>query len=125
VTDGLDGRARARLERFADLIGELDRGALPAYAVSLEPDSRLAAALARANVELAVASRRMAVQAEIDRFNDIVRRSFYRTDVKMRVEIARGLERAVAATVLWDLLDGETRDVLAGPWADIVEAAAT
>lgn len=124
MIDGLDGRARARLERFADLIGELDRWALTAFAVELEPDRRTAAALARANGELAVASRRLAVQAEIDRFNDIVRRGFYRTDVKMRVEIARGLERAVAATVLWDLLDGETREVLAGPWADLVEAAA-
>jgi hypothetical protein len=123
VTFGLESGATDRLERFADLIAGVERASLPAYAVELVPDGRLQAALDRANVELQVESRRSALRAEIDRFIDIVRRGF-RTDVKLRVEIARGLERAVAAVALWDHLDSETRLVLAGPWADLAEAAA-
>lgn len=123
MTFGLETRATERLERFADLLARVDRTSLPAYAVELAPDARLRVALDRANAELQVESRRSALQAEVDRFLDIVRRGF-RTDVKLRVEIARGLERAVAAVALWDHLDRESRLVLAGPWADLAEEAA-
>jgi hypothetical protein len=123
---GLGARAAARLARFADLVAELDSTVLPAYAVELEPDRPLRAAIERANVELRVDSRRSAVQGEIDRFLDAARRGLARgTDVKVRVEVARGLERAVAAVVLWDHLDDEARVLLAGPWADLIEEAVT
>ena len=124
TASALGARTTARLADFADLIAGVDSSSLPAYAVELEPDRSLRAALERANLELRVDSRRSAVQVEVDRFLDVARRGLgRRTDVKTRVEVARGLERAVASLVLWDHLDSETRMLLAGPWADLVEVA--
>ena len=41
-----------------------------------------------------------------------------------RRRFLRGLERAVAALVLWEDLDGDDRVALAGPWGPMVDAAA-
>jgi hypothetical protein len=40
-----------------------------------------------------------------------------------RVRVFSSLERAVAAVILWDRIDDETRAALGGPWSSLVEAA--
>jgi len=38
-----------------------------------------------------------------------------------RARVFGSLERAVAALILWDRLDDQTRAALAGPWGELVE----
>jgi hypothetical protein len=40
-----------------------------------------------------------------------------------RVRFQQALERAVVATIVWDEITDEERDVLAGPWASLLRDA--
>ena len=136
--EGLDARARQRLERFAEQYDQIEAGEFHMFAGPDEPDPELRAAMDRALVELKVESRRDAVKAAVDKFVNSARHRYSErfgvaelfglqmgapTTASDRVHVFESLERAVAAVILWDHLDDETRTLLAGPWAGLVEAA--
>jgi uncharacterized protein (DUF2235 family) len=136
--DGLEARARQRLDRFAALFDNVTETDLIRFAGPEEPDARLRSAMATAEAELRVQSRRDAVKAAVNRFVHAAQQRYAehfsmpelfgmgaiaRQSTPDRIRVFQALERAVVAVVLWDHLDDETRTVLAGPWAEIVDAA--
>jgi len=135
--DGLDSAARRRLERFAWQFDDIDSGDFVLYAGPLEPDPSLQRAMDVAQELLASPKLHAAAKEAVNRFVlsaqqryserfDIyglivgTRRTASATD---RVRVYRSLERAVAALVLWDRLDDQTRSLLAGPWLPVIDAA--
>lgn len=136
--DGLDARARQRLERFAAEYDQIEAAEFHMFAGPDEPDAKLRAAMDRALVELKVESRRDAARSAVQKFVDSARHRYSErfgvaelfglqmgapTTASDRVHVFESLERAVAAVILWDHLDDETRTLLAGPWGPQVEAA--
>jgi hypothetical protein len=136
--DGLDARARQRLDRFAALFDNVSETDLIRFAGPEEPDVRLRAAMTTAQHELRTPTRRDAVKAAVDRFVHAAQQRYAehfslpelfgigaiaRQSAPDRIRVFQALERAVVAVVLWDHLDDETRAVLAGPWAELVDAA--
>jgi hypothetical protein len=133
------GRAeRERLDRFADRFDELTPDSYSLFAGPMTPDAHLEVAMATALREVGTGLRHDAIKAAVDRFRDLsLRRYAERWSVPEllglrqvapssgadRVRVVRSLERAVAALILWDRLDDETRVALAGPWAELVEAS--
>ena len=136
--DALDGRARARLDRFATAFDSVPATEFHLFAGPAEPGDALREAMAVALRELPVAARRRAVKAAVDRFvaaaeHRYAERFGFAELVGLspgapgtaadRVRVFQGLERAVVAVILWDHLDDETRVLLAGPWGALVEYA--
>lgn len=136
--DGLDARARQRLDRFAALFDNVTETDLIRFAGPEEPDGRLRSAMATAQAELRVQTRRDAVKAAVDRFVHAAQQRYAehfslpelfgigaiaRQSAPERTRVFQALERAVVAVVLWDHLDDESRSALAGPWGQQVEAA--
>lgn len=136
--DGLDARARLRLERFAGEYDQVEAGQFHMFAGPAEPDAELRAAMDRALAELRVESRRGAAKAAVAKFVASAQHRYSErfgvaelfglqmgapTTAADRVRVFESLERAVAAVILWDHLDDETRNLLAGPWAGLVDAA--
>lgn len=136
--DGLDSRARLRLERFAEEYDQIQATEFHMFAGPDEPGVELRDAMDRALVELKVESRRDAAQAAVKKFVDSARHRYSErfgvaelfglqmgapTTASDRVHVFESLERAVAAIILWDHLDDQTRTLLAGPWSDLVETA--
>jgi hypothetical protein len=136
--DGLDARARQRLDHFAEAYDQIEAGQFHMFAGPDRPDPELRAAMDRALAELTVESRRGAVKAAVGKFVASAQHRYSErfgvaelfglqmgapTTAADRVHVFESLERAVAAVILWDHLDDETRTLLAGPWAGLVEAA--
>ena len=136
--DGLDGRARQRLERFAKEFDDVGAGEFHRFAGPSVPDEPLRAAMDAALHELKADSRREATKAAVGRFVQAAQHRYAeRFNVSEliglsagapataddRVRVFSSLERAVAAVILWDRLDDETRAALGGPWSSLVEAA--
>jgi len=136
--DGLDARARQRLERFAEEYDQIEAGQFHMFAGPDKPDDELRAAMDRALAELTVESRRGAAKAAVGKFVASAQHRYSErfgvaelfglqmgapTTAGDRVRVFESLERAVAAVILWDRLDDETRTLLAGPWSGLVEAA--
>ena len=136
--DGLDARARQRLERFAEEYDQIEAAEFHMFAGPDEPGPELRAAMDRALVELKVESRRDAARAAVEKFVNSARHRYSErfgvaelfglqkgapTTAQDRVHVFESLERAVAAVILWDHLDDEDRTLLAGPWAGLVEDA--
>jgi len=135
---GLDARARQRLERFAREYDQIEAAEFHMFAGPDEPGPELRAAMDRALVELQVESRRGAAKDAVEKFVNSARHRYSErfgvaelfglqmgapTTANDRVRVFESLERAVAAVILWDHLDDETRTLLAGPWANLVETA--
>lgn len=136
--DGLDARARRRLERFAAEYDQIEAAEFHMFAGPDTPDAELRAAMDRALAELGVKSRRDAARVAVEKFVSSAQHRYSErfgvaelfglqmgapTTAADRVHVFESLERAVAAVILWDHLDDETRTLLAGPWAGLVEDA--
>jgi hypothetical protein len=129
---------RERLDRFADRFDQIGPNDYSLYAGPSKPDASLSAAMHIALAELGAGRRREAIKATVDRFRDaaILRynerwgvSSLYAASQTApstaadRAGFLGSLERAVAALILWDRLDDETRAAMAGPWAELVEGS--
>jgi hypothetical protein len=138
ATDGLDARARRRLDRFADGFERVNAHDYVRYAtVPPDPD---ATARAEADVVRLIGTGRRhdAIRAAIEAFveaagiaysNHLALPQYLLLNDAVadqpddRRRFLRALERAVAAIVLWDELTDDDRDLLAGPWLDLVDRA--
>jgi hypothetical protein len=136
--EGLDARSRIRLERFAREFDEIGAAEFHHFAGPATPDEELRAAMDAALAELDVPSRRDAARAATNRFVQAAQHRYAErfgvaelmgmsagapATAEDRVRVFASLERAVAAVILWDHLDDETRIALGGPWSSLVEAA--
>jgi hypothetical protein len=138
TVDGLDARARRRLDRFAGAFDRVNAHDYIQYAT--EPPDPAAAATAEADVVRLIGSGRRhdAIRGAIEAFVEAAGTAYSnhlalpqylllndavadRPDDRRR--FLRTLERAVASIVLWDELTDADRDVLAGPWAPLVDDA--
>jgi hypothetical protein len=139
VGDRLDPQARRRLDRFAGAFDRIDAHDYIQFAIV--PGSTLSMAQAEADVLrlLGTGPRRDATRSVISTFIDAAGMAYAshlalpqylllndavadRPDDRQR--FLKALERAIAALVLWDDLTEDDRDVLAGPWGNLVEQAA-
>jgi hypothetical protein len=90
----------------------------------------------QAVIETGTGRRHDAIKVAIDRFCDAAMRRYSErlsapellglrqvapSNPADRVRVLQSLERAVAALILWDRLDDQTRAALAGPWGELVE----
>jgi len=137
VADGLDARARRRLERFAAEFDTVDAEDLILFAGPAQPDAQLREAMDSALRELHAPSRREAAKVAVETFVTAAQRRYSEkfnvaelflgakraSTAEDRVRVFRALERAVAAVILWEDLDDDTRTALAGPWSELVDAA--
>jgi hypothetical protein len=127
---------RDRLDRFANQFDDIASGDFALYAGPARPDSQLEHAMRTVLTELGTGRRHDAIKAAIDRFRDAAMRRYSERFSALellglrqveasgpadRVRVLQSLERAVAALILWDRLDDQTRAALAGPWAELVE----
>jgi len=138
VADGLDAPARRRLDRFATAFDRVNAHDYIQYAT--EPPDPSATAAAETDVVRLIGSGRRhdAIRGAIEAFLDAAGKAYsnhlalpqyllLNDAVADRPEdrrrFLRTLERAVASIVFWDELSDADRDLLAGPWAPLVDRA--
>jgi hypothetical protein len=127
---------RDRLDRFAEQFDDIASGDFAMFEGPVRPDSQLVDAMHTVLAELGTGRRHDAIKAAIDRFRDAAMRRYSErfsapellglrqvaaSNPEDRVRVLQSLERAVAALILWDRLDDQTRAALAGPWGELVE----
>ena len=135
---GLSATDRDRLDRFAAEFEDVDPVDYGLFAGSSAPESEIEAAREVVSRSLGSGPRRRAVQAAIAAFmaasdTAMARRWFnpallfagsgLPTRPDDRARFAGSLERAAVAVIVWDDLTEDEREVLAGPWARVVERA--
>lgn len=133
--EGLDARARARLDSFATAFDRIDASEYMQLS-ELAPDERVVAAQDAAVALIGSGPRRDAVRAAVDSFIDAAAFAYSRrptlTDTLFmhhglpdraedRVRFLAGVERAVVGLILWDELEDDQIAALIGPWATFVE----
>lgn len=138
-TASLDASARRRLDRFAAAFDRVNAHDYIQFAIKPSDPEAVAGAEADAVRLIGSGPQHDAIRGAIEAFveaagiaysnhlalpqylllNDAVAD---RPDDRQR--FLRGLERAVAALVLWDQLGETDRDVLLGPWAGVIDAQA-
>jgi hypothetical protein len=133
------GRAeRERLDRFAVRFDAIGASEYSLFVGPSRPDAKLEAAMQVALGELGSGRRHDAIKAAVDRFREAALQKYADrwglpalyaaaqiapSTAADRAQLFGSLERAVAALILWDRLDDETRVALAGPWAELVEGS--
>ncbi len=138
TANGLDSRARRRLERFAAMFDDISEGDLLLFGGPDEPDPVLAGAMRVADLALGNGAVRESTKAAIQEFVHAAQVRFVdrfsiteligvgsrsRPSANDRVRVFKSLERAVVALVVWDRLDAGEQASLAGPWRELVEHA--
>lgn len=137
-TDGLDAHTRRRLDRFADGFERVNAHDYIRYA-TVPPDPDATARAESDAVRLIGTGRRHdAIRGAIEAFVEAAGIAYsnhlalpqylFLNDAVAdqpddRRRFLRNLERAVAAVVLWDALADPDRDLLGGPWLDLVDQA--
>jgi hypothetical protein len=136
--DALRRAERDRLEAFAAAFEDIDPLDYERFASSSAADDELEAARASAMVAIATLPRRQAVERAVASFRTASERALaHRLPAPQmlfagfgqapraedRVRFQQTLERAVVAVIVWDDLSEEERDVLAGPWAALLQHA--
>jgi len=102
------------------------------------PDERLQAAMDAASAALTSPTRRDATKEAVSTFVRAAQQRYAErfnvpellgigasraSTADDRVRVFKSLERAVVALAIWDQLGDDDRTALAGPWAELVEAA--
>jgi hypothetical protein len=138
TANGLDSRARRRLERFAAMFDDIAEGDLLLFGGPDEPDAVLAEAMRVADLALGTGIVRAATKAAVQEFVHAAQVRFIerfsitallgvsdrsRPSANDRVRVFKSLERTVVALVVWDRLDATEQAALAGPWRELVEHA--
>jgi hypothetical protein len=136
--EGLDPRARGRLDRLAFEFDRLNAREYMFFAGTPPDPDRMTKAQLEALRLIGAGPRRNAVRSAVSAFVDAAGAAYARRlplpqtfllydalpdRPADRVGLLTSLERAVVAVILWDELGPDDRDVLVGPWDRLVEAS--
>jgi hypothetical protein len=136
--DALHRAERDRLEAFAAAFEDVDPLGYERFAGSTADDDEVESARSSALAAIATDARRKAVERAVRSFRAASEEALSRRlpapqmlfagfgqapRAEDRVRFQQTLERAVVATIVWDELTDEERDVLAGPWAQLLQQA--
>lgn len=135
--DALRRVERDRLEAFAAAFEDVDPLDYERFAGAAANDDEVEAARSSALAAIGTESRRRAAERAVAMFRAAADKAlaqrlpapqmlfagFGRAPrAEDRVRFHQALERAVVATIVWDELSDEEREVLAGPWAALLHA---